>query len=98
MPAKKSSDHRSAPADPQSESPSPADLSRSAAESSSGNSSKDFVQAAEGAQGGLLQEFWLFLRESKKWWLTPIILVLLLLAGLVVLAGTGAAPFIYTLF
>lgn len=39
-----------------------------------------------------------FLRESKKWWLTPIVVMMLLLGVLVVLSGTGAAPFIYTLF
>ena len=44
------------------------------------------------------QEFWLFLREEKQWWLAPILVALLLLGLLVVLSGTGAAPFIYTLF
>ena len=46
----------------------------------------------------LLREFWDFLRHNKKWWLTPIILVLLLIGLLAVLGGTTAAPFIYTLF
>jgi hypothetical protein len=45
-----------------------------------------------------LSEFLAFLLSNKKWWLTPIIAVLLLLAVLMVLANTGAAPFIYTLF
>lgn len=35
---------------------------------------------------------------SRKWWLTPIVIVMFLFGLLVVLAGTGAAPFIYTLF
>jgi hypothetical protein len=40
-----------------------------------------------------------FVRElNKKWWLTPIILVLLVVGLLVMLGGTSAAPFIYTLF
>jgi hypothetical protein len=39
-----------------------------------------------------------FLRTSKKWWLTPIVVMMVLLGVLVVLSGTGAAPFIYTLF
>ncbi len=39
-----------------------------------------------------------FLRDNKKWWLLPILAVLLLFALLGVLAGTGAAPFIYTMF
>ena len=46
----------------------------------------------------LIQEFWEFLRANKMWWMAPIILVALLLAGIVVLGSTGAAPFIYTLF
>jgi len=46
-----------------------------------------------------IQEFWLFLRERKKFWLLPIALVLLLVGSLLVLAQTSAiAPFIYTLF
>ncbi len=46
----------------------------------------------------LIGEFWQFLKESKKWWLTPIVAVLLLLGGLVYLSGTAAAPLIYSLF
>lgn len=46
-----------------------------------------------------LREFWLFLKERKIWWLTPIILSLLLIGLLIVLgSGSAAAPFIYTLF
>ena len=46
-----------------------------------------------------LKEIWAFLMERKKWWLTPIIMTLILLA-LLVLAGrsTTVAPFVYTLF
>ena len=43
-------------------------------------------------------EIWGMLRQNKKYWLMPIILVLLLLGVLVLLSGTAAAPFIYTLF
>lgn len=47
----------------------------------------------------LLGDLWGFLRERKKFWLAPIILVLLLLGGLLVFAqGSAIAPFIYTLF
>lgn len=46
----------------------------------------------------LAAEFWQFLKENKKWWLIPILLSIALLGGLVLLSGTGAAPFIYTLF
>jgi hypothetical protein len=46
----------------------------------------------------ILREFWDFMGHHKKWWLTPVLLMLLVLGILVVLGGTGAAPFIYTLF
>lgn len=47
----------------------------------------------------LLKELWTFMRVRKKFWLLPIILVLLLLGGLLILAqGSAVAPFIYTLF
>lgn len=47
----------------------------------------------------LIKEFWLFMRERKKWWLGPIIVFLLLLGILIVFAeGSALAPFIYTLF
>ncbi len=44
-------------------------------------------------------ELWTFMKVRKKFWLLPIIVVLLLLGGLLVLAqGSAVAPFIYTLF
>jgi uncharacterized protein DUF5989 len=47
----------------------------------------------------LIKDLWLFMRERKKFWLAPIIVVLVLLGGLIVLAqGSAVAPFIYTLF
>lgn len=47
----------------------------------------------------ILKEFWDFLKVRKKWWLTPIVVVLLLLGILIVLTeSTAVAPFIYTLF
>ena len=57
-----------------------------------------FADVAEQTQPGFLSEFWIFLRYNKKWWITPILLVLLLVGALVMLGGTAAAPFIYTLF
>ena len=46
-----------------------------------------------------LNEFWEFLRERKKFWLLPIIFVLLLMGGLIILTqGSAVAPFVYTLF
>ena len=47
----------------------------------------------------LLIDLWGFMKERKKFWLTPIVIVLLLLGVLVVFAqGSAMAPFIYTLF
>lgn len=46
-----------------------------------------------------LAELWAFLRHRKKFWLLPIILVMVLIGGLLILAqGSAVAPFIYTLF
>jgi len=46
-----------------------------------------------------LIEFWEFLKIRKKYWLLPILLVLLLFGGLIVLSqGSAVAPFIYTIF
>jgi hypothetical protein len=47
----------------------------------------------------ILAEFWAFLRVRKKFWLMPILLLLLVFGGLIILAqGSAVAPFIYTLF
>ena len=47
----------------------------------------------------LLKDLWAFMRERKKFWLLPIIIVLVLLGGLLIVAqGSAIAPFIYTLF
>lgn len=47
----------------------------------------------------ILIELWKFLRVRKKFWLVPILVVMLVLGGLVVLTqGSAVAPFIYTLF
>jgi hypothetical protein len=47
----------------------------------------------------VLAEFWEFLRYNKKYWLTPILAVLVLVGLILVLSqGSAAAPFIYTLF
>ena len=48
--------------------------------------------------GGAIAEFWQFLNHTKKWWLLPIVVILLGFGVLVALSGTAAAPFIYTLF
>ena len=58
----------------------------------------DFERQAESPRPNLAAEFWAFLAENKKWWLAPIVLVTLLFGALVLLSGSAAAPFIYTLF
>jgi hypothetical protein len=46
-----------------------------------------------------LLEFWRFLRARKKYWLLPVLFMMLLFGGLIVLTqGSAVAPFIYTLF
>jgi hypothetical protein len=57
-----------------------------------------FAEYASQSRTGFVRELLDFLLHNKKWWLTPIILVLLVLGLLVTLGGTGLAPFIYTLF
>ena len=47
----------------------------------------------------ILAEFWNFLRVRKKYWLAPIVLLLLVFGGLIILSqGSAVAPFIYTIF
>ncbi|HKW01024.1 MAG TPA: DUF5989 family protein [Vicinamibacterales bacterium] len=59
----------------------------------------DFEQAARSQKpAGMAAEFWLFLKNNKKWWLIPIVVIVLAFGLLVLLSGTAAAPFIYTLF
>jgi len=57
-----------------------------------------FDRQARGPRPGLLGELSFFLRTSRKWWLLPILAGILALGLLAALAGSPAAPFIYTLF
>jgi len=50
------------------------------------------------SDSGIIVEFWEFISENKKFWLIPLIIILLLLGFLIFLGGTSAAPFIYTIF
>ena len=59
---------------------------------------KDFEQAGKRSETSFISELIGFLRTNKRWWLTPIVICLLLLGLLLVLGSSGAAPFIYTLF
>ena len=57
-----------------------------------------FETAAAENEQNLVAEFIQFLKDNKKWWLAPILLVLLFMGALILLSGSAAAPFIYTLF
>ena len=59
---------------------------------------EDFESLAAGRRQGLVQEFLGFIMANKKWWLLPLVVVILALGALVILGGSGFAPFIYTLF
>jgi len=51
------------------------------------------------ARRGIVGELWAFIKVRKKWWLAPIIIVLLLVSVLLAFAqGSALAPFIYTVF
>lgn len=58
----------------------------------------EFEKLSTERPAGIVREFWDFMAHHKKWWLAPVLVMLLVLGVLVVLGGTGAAPFIYTLF
>jgi len=51
------------------------------------------------ARQSLIREFLAFIRQEKKWWMIPLVAVLLLVGGLILFAGSSPlAPFIYPLF
>lgn len=59
----------------------------------------EFEQLAQqGTQDSLVLDFWALFRHSRKYWLLPLVLVLIGLGGLMLLTGSAIAPFIYTLF
>ena len=59
---------------------------------------KDFIRESRKPRSGLLGEVWAFLAENRKWWLLPILAVLLLFGLLLILGGSAAGPLIYPLF
>lgn len=58
----------------------------------------DIARRAARKPEGLLRELLAMLREHRRWWLTPIVLVLLLVGLLLVLSATPLGPFLYPLF
>ena len=59
---------------------------------------EQFLAEAKQSRSNLLAEIWSFMKQNKKWWLLPIILIFIVFGGLMLLGGTSAAPFIYTLY
>jgi len=59
---------------------------------------KKFEELAQQKRSSLVGEFIEFLKHNKKWWLLPILLILLGLGLLVLLSSSAVAPFIYPLF
>ena len=60
---------------------------------------QDFERLArERREGSFIEELWALVRQHRKYWLIPIVIVLLFFGLLVSLSGTAIAPFIYTLF
>ena len=58
----------------------------------------DFEQLAQQKRSSLVGEFIEFLKHNKKWWLLPILIILLGMGLLVLLSSSAVAPFIYPLF
>ena len=54
--------------------------------------------ARESRRYGIVSDAWAFLRNTKKWWLLPMLVVMGALGVLLLLSSTGVGPFIYTLF
>ena len=64
----------------------------------SNDPSDRFLEQARRARPSLIREFWQLLRDHRKWWLTPVVIALLVLCLFALLSTSAAAPFIYTLF
>lgn len=60
--------------------------------------STEFSAQAESYEPGIVREFLDFLRYNKKWWMTPIIVVLALVGMLAVAGSSSVTPFLYTIF
>ena len=71
---------------------------RSASNTTKATEEAPIVELASARESGLAVEVLRFVAHTRKWWLAPIIIMMLLVAGLLVLTGTGVAPLIYALF
>ncbi len=63
-----------------------------------GQTPKEFAEQSRMDSQGIVRELWEFVRHDKKWWIAPILLVVIIVGALVMLSTTGAAPLIYTIF
>ncbi len=63
-----------------------------------GHTEGDFERATKQDKPSVISDFWYLVQSTGKWWLIPILGLLFLFGGLMLLGGTAAAPFIYTLF
>jgi hypothetical protein len=64
----------------------------------SNNTPNEFARRAQGEQPSAAAQFFRFVFQNKKWWLTPILVLLVVVGALILLGGSGVAPFIYSLF
>jgi hypothetical protein len=60
--------------------------------------SQQFLEQARTKRPSAVSEYLYLVRTNKKYWMIPLILVLLAFGLILILGGTGAAPFVYTLF
>ena len=67
-------------------------------ENSSQSRTSEFARVGAQKRSSIVGEYLFFLRTSKKWWMLPLVLLLLGFGVMMLLSSTGAAPFIYTLF
>ncbi len=67
-------------------------------ESNQAPEKNEFAEASNEQNAGIVSEFAQFLKTNKKYWMIPLLVTLLALGALIILGGTSAAPFIYTLF
>ncbi len=67
-------------------------------EGSASTEVREFQDLASARPRGIIGEFVEFLWSEKRWWLTPIVLVLLVISLFIVLTNTAVGPFIYVLF
>jgi len=58
----------------------------------------DLLSQADSPAPGFLAEFFLYLRQTRKWWLIPIVIILLLASALLFISSSAVGPFIYPLF